>query len=86
MRKVIGFIISLIMIFSMVACMDDNPSSLPIYPDSSNSTTDTNGDSKEEELGDDTEVDDDESSDNDGDSGENKNNPPNKSEEWSGFY
>ena len=85
MRKVIGFIISLIMIFSMVACMDDNPSSLPIYPDSSNSTTDTNGDSKEE-LGDDTEVDDDESSDNDGDSGENKNNPPNKSEEWTGFY
>ena len=59
MRKVVGFIISLIMIFSMVACMNENTSSLPIYPDSSNSITDTDENSKEE-FGDDTEKENDE--------------------------
>ena len=93
MKKALGLIISLIMIFGMVGCMD-NTNPLPIIPDSSNSATDTDGDSKEESSDSSTETEDDESSENgddsvegdDSSSNESENKPSNESDGWTGFY
>ena len=91
MKKVIGFIISLMVMFSAVGCMDDDTGSLPINPDSSNSTTDMEADSKEEEFNS-TETESDESSGNDSgssddsSSNENENKPSKESDGWTGFY
>ena len=47
MKKLLGFIISLIMMFLVVGCSDKNTDPLPIIPSGSNSSTDTPGDSNE---------------------------------------
>ena len=94
MKKVLGFIISLIMIFSAVGCMDNNTNPFPINPDSSNSATDTDGDSKEDSSDSSTEIEDDESSETDDDSVEGddsssnktENEPSDESDSWTGFY
>ena len=93
MKKVLGFIISLIMIFGMVGCLD-NTNLLPINPDSSNSATDTDEDLKEESSGSSTETESNESSENNENSGEeddsssneNENKPSNETDGWTGFY
>ena len=88
------FIISLIMMFSVVGCADNNTNSLPIIPDSSNVTEDTDEDLKEESSGNSTETEDNESSENDGNLGEdddsssneNVNKPSSETDGWTGFY
>ena len=93
MKKVLGFIISLIMIFGMVGCLD-NTNPLPIIPDSSNLATDTDGNSKEDSSDSSTEIEDDESSETDDDSVEGddsssnktENEPSDESDSWTGFY
>ena len=47
MKKVLGFIIGLIMIFGIVGYLD-NTNLLPINPDSSNSSLDTGNELKED--------------------------------------
>ena len=94
MKKILGFIVSLIMMFSVVGCANNNTNSLPINPDSSNLETDTDEDLKEESSGNSTETEDNESSENDGNLGEdddsssneNENKPSNEIEGWTGFY
>ena len=94
MKKILGFIISLIIIFLSVGCMDDNTNSLPIYPDSSNSGPNMDGDSKEEETDSSTESEGDDSLENEGGPGEgdssssdeNDNKPSNGDAGWSGTY
>ena len=81
------------MIFSAVSCMG-NTNPMPIIPDSSNSATDTYGDSKEDSSDSSTETEDDESLGNgddsvendDSSSNENENKPSNESGGWTGFY
>lgn len=93
MKKVLGFIISLIMIFGMVGCLD-NTNPLPIIPDSSNLATDTDGNSKEDSSDSSTETEDDESLGNgddsvendDSSSNKNENKPSNETDEWTGNY
>ena len=93
MKKKLGFIISLIMIFGAVGCMD-NTNPLPIIPDSSNSAMDTDGDSKEDSFDSSTETEDNKSSESDGTLGEddnsssngNENKPSNGTDGWTGFY
>lgn len=93
MKKVLGFIISLIMIFGMVGCLD-NTNPLPIIPDSSNLATDTDGNSKEDSSDSSTETEDDESLGNgddsvendDSSSNKNENKPSNETDGWTGFY
>ena len=70
MKKIFGFIVSLIMIFSTVGCMDNNPNSLPINPDSSNSATNTDEDSEEN---------------NDSSSNGNDNKPSDETDGWTGI-
>lgn len=88
MKKVLGFIISLIMIFSAVGCMDNNTNPFPINPDSSNSATDTDGGSKGDSSDGSKETEDDISSENgdDSSSNENENKPSNEIDGWTGFY
>ena len=94
MKKILWFIISLIMMFSVVGCANNNTNSLPINPDSSNSATDTDGTSEKEYSDSSTETEDDESSGNDDDSvedddsslKENEDKPSNESDGWTGFY
>lgn len=94
MKKVLGFIISLIMIFGMVGCLD-NTNPLPIIPDSSNSETNPDKNSKDDSPSDSsTEIEDSESSENDENSGGNddsssngnEDKPSHKTEGWTGFY
>ena len=93
MKKILGFIVSLIM-FSVVGCANNNTNSLPINPDSSNSVIDTDEDLKNSSSNNGTETEDSESSENDGDSGgndnssssENENKPSNETDGWTGFY
>ena len=66
-KKAISFIISLIMMFSAVGCMDKDTGLLSIYPDSSNSTIDIDADSKEDESSADDSVSGDDSSSNEND-------------------
>lgn len=81
------------MIFGMVGC-SDNTNSLPIIPDSSNSATDTDGNSKEDSSDSGTETEDDESKENgddsvendDSSSNQNENKPSNETDGWTGFY
>ena len=67
MKRFFLVIISLIMIFGMVGCLD-NTNPLPIIPDSSNLATDTDGNSKEDSSDSSTETEDDESLENGDDS------------------
>ena len=79
--------------FSVVGCADNNTNSLPIIPNSSNSATDTGGDSKENSSDSSTKTEDDESLGNgdnslendDSASNENENKPSNESG-WTGVY
>ena len=94
MKKLLGFIISLIMIFSAVGCMNNDTNPFSINPDSSNSATDTGGDTEKEDSDSSTETEDDESSENDDDSveeddsssNENENESSDESDGWTGFY
>lgn len=94
MKKVLWFFISIIMMFSVVGCADSNTNALPIISDSSNSATDTDGDSKEDSSDSSTEIEDDESSETDDDSVEGddsssnktENEPSDESDSWTGFY
>ena len=94
MKKILGFIVSLIMMFSVVGCANNNTNSLPINPDSSNSETNTDGVSKEDSSDSSTEIEDDESLGNGDDSVENddsssnksENKPSNETDGWTGFY
>ena len=94
MKKILWFIVSLIMMFSVVGCANNNTNSLPIIPDSSNSATDTDEDLKEGSSGSSTGAEDNEFSENDGNLGEdddsssneNENKPSNEAERWTGFY
>ena len=80
------------MIFWAVGCKE-NANLMPIIPDSSNSVTGTDGDSKEDSSDSSTETENDESSKNEDDSvkndsssNENDNKPSNESDGWTGFY
>ena len=94
MKKILWFIVSLIMMFSVVGCANNNTNSLPINPDSSNLATDTDEDLKEESSGSSTETEDNESSENgddsvendDSSSNENENKPSDKTDGWTGFF
>lgn len=94
MKKILGFIVSLIMMFSVVGCANNNTTSLPINPDGSNVAVDTDEDLKEESSGNSTETEDNESSEKDGNlseddkssSNENENKPSNEIDGWTGFY
>ena len=94
MKKVLWFIISLITMFSIVGCADNNNISLPIIPDSSNSETNTDGVSKEDSSDSSTEIEDDESLGNgddavendDSSSNKNENKPSNETDGWTGSY
>lgn len=94
MKKILGFIVSLIMMFSVVSCANNNTNSLPINPDSSNVAEDTDEDLKEETYSNGTETEDNESSENDGNLGKdddsssnkNENKPSNETDGWTGFY
>ena len=94
MKKILCFIVSLIMMFSVVGCANNNTNSLPINPDSSNVTEDTDENLKEESSGSSTETEDNESSENgddsvendDSSSNENENKPSDKTDGWTGFF
>ena len=94
MKKVLGFIIVLIMIFSVVGCADNNTNLLPIMPDSSNSATDPDEDSKKDSSNSSTGTEDDKSSEIGGDlseddnssSNENENKPSNETDGWTGVF
>ena len=82
MKKAVGIIICLIMMFSIAGCMHNNANSLPINPGGSNSETDTAVEPKEDESGNSAETkEDDESS-----SHEKENQPPKGTDNWTGFY
>ena len=93
MKKILGIIVSLIMMFSVVGCANNNTNSLPINPDSSNSKIDNGVNSDEEESSDNTTMDD-ESSRNDSSLGEenessinnNEDESSSKSEGWTGCF
>ena len=89
------FIISLIMMFSVVGCADNNTNSLPIIPNSSNLETNTDGVSKEDSSDSSTETEkkdeslengDDSAKNDDSSSNENENKPSNETNGWTGFY
>ena len=80
MKKILGFIISLIMIFSTVGCIDNDTNPFPINPDSSNSATATDESSKDE-LSNNTETEEDDSSSN-----KDESQPSNESNRWTGFH
>ena len=96
MKKILWFIISLIMMFSIVGCADNNNNSLPIIPDSSNLETNTDGVSKEdssdssstetEKKDESLENGDDSLENDDSSSNENENKPSNETNGWTGFY
>ena len=80
MKKLLGLIVSLIMILSAVGCMDNNGNFLPINPDVSNSATNTDESEKKTSSGNSTETEDTESSENDGESEENDDSSSNENE------
>lgn len=94
MKKILWFIVNLIMMFSLVGCANNNTNSFPINPDSYNSATDTDGDSKEDSSDSSTEIEDGEFSESgensggndDSSSNGNENKPSNEPGEWTGFY
>ena len=76
MKKLLGFIVSLIMMFLVVGCSDKNTDPLPIIPSGSNSTTDASGGSSDTSSDNNTGTEGDSSS-------ENNNKPSNESDGWS---
>ena len=90
MKKVLVFVISFIMIFSAVGCMNSGDNSFPINPSDFNSGINADGDSKE--AGSESEVEDIESSqsgvsnDKNSSSNNNDNNSSSESARWTGFY
>ena len=94
MKKLLGLIVSLIMILSAVGCMDNNGNLLPINPDSFDSVTNTEEGEKKPSSGNSIETEDAESSENNGESEENddsssngkENKPSNETGDWTGFY
>ena len=93
MKKILVFIISLIMILSTVGCMDDNSNSLPINPNISNSAN-TDESSKKPSSDNSAEMGNGENSENGGNLGEDNNSsssgqenkPSNETDDWTDFF
>ena len=81
MKKILGFIVSLIMIFSVGGCVNNNTNSLMSNSDCYNSAIDTDINSKETSYDSSTEIEDDNSSSNG-----NGNKPSNETEGWTDFF
>ena len=94
MKKILGFVVTLIIILSSVGCMNNNVNSFPINSDSSNSETNSDENSKEDSPSDSsTETEDSDASENGANSGGNddssngnEDKPSQETEGWTGFY